>query len=181
MCARCLHLQLSCKIENSFKRVGKRSRIAELEKEIADLRAGLARRVDSCLQVSSSATQDPAGAFAGPNGVLIQQCNGPQDAVAGLLDLRNGHERSTARVRDVHAKGLIVKRLEDVVVHDQRITELFELSVLQFVYKMPFLLLTTDESGSSICTIPSCPFWTHSRHRKTTFQHLPCCSGPFSA
>jgi len=37
-CARCIRLKLECKIESNFKRVGKRSKHAEMEKEIDKLR-----------------------------------------------------------------------------------------------------------------------------------------------
>ncbi|KYK56769.1 hypothetical protein DCS_03775 [Drechmeria coniospora] len=42
-CSRCNRLKLECKIENNFKRVGKRSKHAEMEKEIDRLRRNVAR------------------------------------------------------------------------------------------------------------------------------------------
>ncbi|KAI5307063.1 hypothetical protein KEM56_005119 [Ascosphaera pollenicola] len=45
-CSRCKRLKLQCKIEVNFKRVGKRSRNAEMEREIIDLRRQLAELKD---------------------------------------------------------------------------------------------------------------------------------------
>ena len=43
-CDRCKRLKLGCKIDANFKRVGKRSRNAAMEQEIAELRAQLANQ-----------------------------------------------------------------------------------------------------------------------------------------
>ncbi len=42
-CSRCNRLKLDCKIESNFKRVGKRSKHAEMEKEIEKLRRNLSQ------------------------------------------------------------------------------------------------------------------------------------------
>ena len=42
-CSRCNRLKLECKIESNFKRVGKRSKHAEMEKQIDRLRRNLNR------------------------------------------------------------------------------------------------------------------------------------------
>ncbi|KAJ5727455.1 transcriptional regulator family: Fungal Specific TF [Penicillium malachiteum] len=45
-CSRCRRLGIDCKVEQSFKRISKRRRNAEMEKEIADLRRRLATNPD---------------------------------------------------------------------------------------------------------------------------------------
>ncbi|KAI5290145.1 hypothetical protein KEM55_008655, partial [Ascosphaera atra] len=42
-CSRCRRLNLECKIESNFKRIGKRSRNAEMEREIIELRREIQR------------------------------------------------------------------------------------------------------------------------------------------
>lgn len=119
-CSRCNRLRLECKIENNFKRVGKRSRNAEMEKEIADLKRQLAR------QKAANTNKTHAGSSGYASTVPIDQWNGSHEAVAGLLDLRSGVDSSTGLPRSPSGQLLTGKRLENVFVTNERVIELFQ-------------------------------------------------------
>src|SRR5271156_4496658 len=103
-CSRCQRLRLDCRIENNFKRVGKRSRNAEMEKEIIELRKQVSQQKSV---LHNGNTSSPSI----PNPMGFDQWNGPHEAVAGLLDLKSGLDGM---------KGCVFKRIEDVTLtHDQ--------------------------------------------------------------
>ncbi|GMG07653.1 unnamed protein product [Aspergillus oryzae] len=140
-CSRCRRLKLDCKIESNFKRVGKRSRNAEMEREIIELRkqiasvqANAATSMPQQQPPSIQSTQhtpkqehsshvSPAGVYHTPSGMSSDQYMGSHEAVASLLDLRSGFDVSNyMRNGSQH-----FKRIEDVVVVPERVTELFDL------------------------------------------------------
>lgn len=132
-CSRCRRLKLDCKIESNFKRVGKRSRNAEMEREILQLRKQIATG-----QPVSSLPQQPLAAgqitpkqesnrvspavYQTPSAMSADQYMGSQEAVASLLDLRSGFDGA-----NYLRSGGQVKRIEDVMVVPEKVVELFNL------------------------------------------------------
>lgn len=158
-CSRCNRLRLDCKIESNFKRIGKRSRNAEMEREIIELRKQIASQGSSqqtspvkaetpSNSANASLATTPLGNTAtGSQGLmhhannqqhqnyqpqLQQQQNqqqqefqdqymGSHDVVASLMDLR-----SSSYTRGSNADPP-ARRLEDVTIPHQRISQLFDL------------------------------------------------------
>ncbi|MCJ1463102.1 hypothetical protein MMC07_001707 [Pseudocyphellaria aurata] len=126
-CGRCQRLSLDCKIESNFKRVGKRSKNAEMEREIVELRKQLAS------QQASPATQPPSikASLSTPVSPSMSQLHstldqymGSQEAVASLMDLRSGLEGGSF-LRSPNSQILPSRRIEDVVLLSDRIRDLF--------------------------------------------------------
>lgn len=135
-CSRCRRLKLDCKIESNFKRVGKRSRNAEMEREIIELRKQIASANAGTVihpQEPSAARQltptqessqvSPAGVYQTPSAMSTDQYMGSQEAVASLLDLRSGFDGAKYMRNGSHQ----LKRIEDIMVVPEKVTELFSL------------------------------------------------------
>jgi hypothetical protein len=123
-CSRCRRLGLECKIESNFKRIGKRSRNAEMEREIIELRKQIANANTSLKPQTASGNQDASSISTtiAPSG-MADQFMGPHEAVASLLDLRSGFD-GLNYIRNGSPQ---FKRIEDVMVVSDRVTELFGL------------------------------------------------------
>jgi hypothetical protein len=123
-CSRCHRLNLTCKIDDTFKRIGKRSRNAEMEREIQDLRR----------QVAEAKQNRPLG-----NAMAYDQAQwtSTDSAVAGLMDLRSGNVDGVNG--KTSASGAAVRRLEEVVLTANRIDELFGLFFGFYAPFLPFL------------------------------------------
>ncbi|KKK14362.1 hypothetical protein ARAM_006053 [Aspergillus rambellii] len=192
-CSRCRRLKLDCKIESNFKRIGKRSRNAEMEREIIELRkqiatahAGGPPQPPSALstaqatpkQESSSSQVSPAGVYQTPSAMSTDQYMGSHEAVASLLDLRSGFDGSNyIRNGNQH-----FKRIEDVAVVPERVTELFDLF---FTYYHPFLpFLDRGQSPEDYYNVSPLLFWTiisvGARRYRTDSNLLNSLSGPVS-
>ena len=65
----------------------------------------------------------PAGAYQTPSVISSDQYMGSQEAVASLLDLRSGFDGSNYMRNGNHQ----FKRIEDVIVVPEKVTELFNL------------------------------------------------------
>lgn len=148
-CSRCKRLSLDCKIDENFKRVGKRSRNAEMEREIVELR----RQV---------AAQNAGQPLAIPPS-HIQTTTVTNEAAAGLLDLRDGGRGSGGGFR----------RLGEVMLHTDQIRTLFERF---FKFSHPFLpFLNSEKPPEDYYTKSPLLFWTiilvGSRHY-TSEPHL---------
>lgn len=140
-CSRCRRLKLDCKIESNFRRVGKRSRNAEMEREIIDLRKQIANnaQANNTTPISQQQQQplqsahvtpkqepshvSPAGAYQTPSVISSDQYMGSQEAVASLLDLRSGFDGSNYMRNGNNP----FKRIEDVIVVPEKVAELFNL------------------------------------------------------
>ncbi|PHH75951.1 hypothetical protein CDD80_1913 [Ophiocordyceps camponoti-rufipedis] len=118
-CSRCNRLKLACKIESNFKRVGKRSKHAEMEKEIERLRRNVSRAraqgyvvVDDDDEVDSPVAPSTATYSHTRNPSLM----GSDEAVSSLLHLKRGgpynltqpfsHELETVRLTDTDVSHL---------------------------------------------------------------------------
>ncbi|KAJ5684365.1 uncharacterized protein N7477_000710 [Penicillium maclennaniae] len=169
-CSRCRRLKLDCKIESNFKRVGKRSRNAEMEREIIELRKQIASggsvpTVHQQQQHASpgqltpkqeSSQVSPAGIYQTqtPSALSTDQYMGSQEAVASLLDLRSGYDSSNY----LRNGGTQIKRIEDVMVVPEKASELFNLF---FTYYHPFLpFLDRQKSADDYFNTSPLLFWT---------------------
>ncbi|KAJ9294663.1 transcriptional regulator family: Fungal Specific TF [Paecilomyces variotii] len=175
-CSRCRRLKLECKIESNFKRIGKRSRNAEMEREIIELRKQVANAnaAAAAAAAASMNQQQPqltptkqetpsistpissaAGVYQGSSGMSADQYMGSHEAVASLLDLRSGFDGSSGYMRN---GGHQFKRIEDVMVAPERVTELFNLF---FTFYHPFLpFLDRDQSPDDYYSTSPLLFWT---------------------
>ncbi|PWY73755.1 C6 transcription factor [Aspergillus sclerotioniger CBS 115572] len=169
-CSRCRRLKLDCKIESNFKRVGKRSRNAEMEREIIELRKQIAT-VQASTPGSMSQPQPPSlppaqtpkqetasqvgsGVYHTPSAMSTDQYMGSHEAVASLLDLRSGFDGTNYMRNGNHH----FKRIEDVAVVPERVTELFNLF---FTFYHPFLpFLDREQTPDEYYNASPLLFWT---------------------
>ncbi|KAL4873252.1 hypothetical protein BDV12DRAFT_160684 [Aspergillus spectabilis] len=188
-CSRCRRLKLDCKIESNFKRVGKRSRNAEMEREIIELRKQIAsshgvsvgqHSLSSAQQTpkqeTTSSQVSPARVYQTPSVMsTADQYMGSHEAVASLLDLRSGFDGNYMRNGNQH-----FKRIEDVAVVPERVSELFDLF---FTYYHPFLpFLDREQSPEDYYTVSPLLFWTiisvGARRYQTDSNLLNSLAGP---
>ena len=109
-----------------------------MEREIIDLRKQIAnQQANSTAPISQqqplqsahmtpkqeSSHVSPAGAYHTPSVISSDQYMGSQEAVASLLDLRSGFDGSNY-MRNGNQQ---FKRIEDVIVVPEKVTELFNL------------------------------------------------------
>ncbi|KAJ0303439.1 hypothetical protein COL516b_006442 [Colletotrichum fioriniae] len=127
-CSRCNRLKLSCKIESNFKRIGKRSKHAEMEKEIDRLRRNIARAQNQGYTVDED-EQDLQSPVA--TSVYTHTRNpslmGSDEAVSSLLHLKRGGSYSLPRY---------THELENVRLTEESVNQLFSQF---FAYYHPFL------------------------------------------
>lgn len=134
-CARCLKQGLKCVIEPNFKRVGKRTRNAEMEREMEQLRNRLAMyegRANHMPMVSTPQQQQVADSiFATPGAVKVDedeaflQTQHQQVAATSLLDLRSGSP--------------MMHSLESLRLPPAQVTELFTEFFDKYHRFLPFL------------------------------------------
>lgn len=126
-CERCRRLSLDCKIDSNFKRVGKRSRNAEMEREIVDLKRRLAQYEPSPL-AHGPQVKAPSDASS-PNISNIPTLNqymGSEEAVASLMDLRSGLEGGSF-MRSPNGQLLLSRRIGNFLLSQDRVSELFQM------------------------------------------------------
>lgn len=112
MCSRCSRLKLECKIESHFKRIGKRSKHAEMEKEIERLRRTVAHARSQGFLVEDD---DDIGSPLAQSATSYTHTRHPSlmgsdEAVSSLLHLKRGgsynitqhysHELEAVRLTD---------------------------------------------------------------------------------
>lgn len=135
-CSRCVRLKLDCKIESNFKRVGKRSKHAEMEKEIDKLRRNVARARaqgfipdDDIEDPSHSQLQSPI-VTSGYTHTRNPSLMGSDEAVSSLLHLKRGGSYNLPR---------ICRELEEVRLTEDAERQLFEEYFLHYHQFLPFL------------------------------------------
>ncbi|KAI9927990.1 hypothetical protein MW887_002842 [Aspergillus wentii] len=177
-CSRCMRLGIECKIETSFKRISKRRRNAEMEREIADLRRRLANgeqpqvsdEMSQCSEDASYCEPDSAVSNRGrPLSVPVE----PQSLATPLTVQRDG---------SIVSPGDSPWKLEDVSLSRARVARLFEQF---FKYYHPFLPLLDPHKGpDEYLHRSSLLAWTiicvASRRAPSEPGLLSSLSGPFS-
>ena len=127
-CSRCNRLKLDCKIESNFKRVGKRSKHAEMEKEIDRLRRNINQAKAQGFVDDDDETASPATQGATPySHVRNPSLMGSDEAVSSLLHLKRG---------GAYAVQQYSYELENVRLTDNNVTHLFNEF---FAFYHPFL------------------------------------------
>ena len=126
-CSRCRRLSLECKISTSFKRVGKRSKNAEMEREINELRRQLACQQSSPiahgLSIKTTVSDTASPKISNIPSHLDQYINS-EEAVASLLDLRSGVD-GVSHLRSPNGQPHPIRRLESVTLSQDQVQELF--------------------------------------------------------
>ncbi|KAH9993282.1 hypothetical protein F4779DRAFT_608826 [Xylariaceae sp. FL0662B] len=135
-CSRCNRLKLECKIDSNFKRIGKRSKHAEMEKEIDRLRRNIAQAkaqgyvVDEDNEDLQSQLQSPVANSASYTHTRHPSLMGSDEAVTSLLTLKRGGSYS------VNAPPQYAYDLEGVRLTEQDVHGLFHEF---FAFYHPFL------------------------------------------
>ncbi|KAF4769229.1 hypothetical protein HAV15_008951 [Penicillium sp. str.  len=186
-CSRCRRLGIDCKVEQSFKRISKRRRNAEMEKEIADLRRRLGPNSDHEQGVEpqeshggdemSHCSED---VFARRDSAAIDQSR----PVSVPVETHSSIATPLTMKRD----GSIISqdegqwRLEDICLSRARVLRLYE---QYFTYYHPFLPLLNPPKPPEVY-LNRCPLlaWTMicvaSRRSQYEPGLLSALSGPFS-
>ena len=178
-CARCQRLNLECKIESNFKRVGKRSKNAEMEREIVELRRQLSLHQASSpvtgpvIKASLSTSASPTISHLPAH---MDQYIGSEEAVASLMDLRSGLEGGSF-MRSPNAQLLLGRRIGDVVLTHDRVQELFQQYVIVRAMRETSL---TGWPASLRSTIRLYPFSIPQGLLTSTTNHLLYYSGSSS-
>jgi hypothetical protein len=152
ICSRCRRLGLSCKVQENFKRIGKRSRNAEMEREIVELRKQI---VEQTTPTKNSGLSSHNATHSGS--YVSEDQYGSNEAVEGLMGLSGGLNA--------------LKRIEDVLVTQDCIAELFSAQVPRSILGRDYRLISSPVSS---------PFPTHSsrfspqrRLRRSTSNTVP--------
>ncbi|KAH8840726.1 hypothetical protein MCOR27_005405 [Pyricularia oryzae] len=130
-CTRCGRLKLECKIESNFKRVGKRSKHAEMEKEIDMLRRAVQRaRTAGFIDEDDSMHSQLQSPIV--NNVYSHTRNpslmGSEEAVSSLLHLKRGYTIPR-----------IVRSLDEVQLTEDAEAQLFDIFFRHYHPTLPFL------------------------------------------
>lgn len=132
-CGRCRRLKLECKIESNFKRVGKRSKHAEMEKQIDRLRRNLLRAQQQgyVLEDEQQELDSPNMSSAYYHSQIKQEAHmGSDEAVSSLLHLKQSGSYSMPK---------IVRNLEDVGLTGDMMNQLFNEYFACYHAYLPFL------------------------------------------
>ncbi|KAL1962443.1 hypothetical protein VTN77DRAFT_9714 [Rasamsonia byssochlamydoides] len=186
-CSRCRRLQIECKVEPSFKRISKRRRNAEMEREIADLRRRLAHgdRPQPAFDANASDELNQSG-----EDVFYDPHSPPPSTRAQSLSVSVDQQPSPLR-RSLAPQGpddTILPRtsnvwtLEDITLSRARVLRLFEQF---FRFYHPFLpLLDPLKDPEEYLSCSELLAWTiicvSSRRCPSEPGLLVPLSGPFS-
>lgn len=127
-CSRCRRLQLNCRIDDNFRRIGKRSKNAEMEREIIELRRRLAQQQGTpAINVPSVKAEpgSPSTPSVPPRHSTVFQYLGDQDAVASLMDLKSGLEGGSY-TRSPSGQVISPRCFGDIAFSQPRVLELFQ-------------------------------------------------------
>ncbi|KAJ5650964.1 transcriptional regulator family: Fungal Specific TF [Penicillium longicatenatum] len=184
-CSRCRRLGIDCKVEQSFKRISKRRRNAEMEKEIADLRRRLETNPEH-EQTGEHHTGDEMSQTS-EEGFRRRESSAIDRSRPVSVPVENHPSISTPLT--MHRSGSIISqdentpwRLEDVTLSRARVARLFE---QYFKYYHPFLPLLNLPKPPEVY-LGRCPLlaWTivcvASRRSPSDPGLLSALSGPFS-
>lgn len=155
-CSRCNRLKLDCRIDANFKRVGKRSKTAQMEKEIVELRKKLAQKENSTV-LSPTPTMSPSTEMSMhvTQPKQVEPAGQPHQGVAhSLLELRNSAEESTTR----RSSDTAFKLLGSIELDPTTTRELYK---QYFQHYHPFLpILDRDTRPEHFFELSPLLFWT---------------------
>lgn len=153
-CTRCTRLKLACRIDANFKRVGKRSKHAEMEREIVDLKRELAAYKEAGGdRMQTSVT--PSSPFAPLSEHSVANMALHHGAAGSLLDLRHGIDTSSRRQTVDLTKN---KKLGDTIVSNERIADLFAHYFRHYHAFLP--VLDPDKTPENYHELSPLLFWT---------------------
>lgn len=136
--------------------MGKRSKNAEMEREIVELRRQLAVQA-SPIAPHATVNKAPTSSSHSPNisqiPSTLDQYMGSQEAVASLLDLRSGLDGGSY-LRSPNGQMVPPKRLENVVLVHDRVQELFRQYVLSHLWPVRKIV---DQNVQFLHLLPSFP------------------------
>ncbi|CEJ89162.1 Putative Regulatory protein LEU3 [[Torrubiella] hemipterigena] len=132
-CSRCIRLKLECKIESNFKRVGKRSKHAEMEKEIERLRRNLSQAQAQGYTMDDGDDIDSPVAHTGTyTHTRNPSLMGSDEAVSSLLNLKRGGAAAYPLTHYPY-------QLEDVRLTTENVSRLFNEYFTFYHSFLPFL------------------------------------------
>ncbi|KAL8938044.1 MAG: hypothetical protein Q9211_003395 [Gyalolechia sp. 1 TL-2023] len=183
-CNECRQQKLDCKIDSSFKRVGKRSKNMEMEKEIQELRRQLANQQSSPatpLPSVKAPTSDAASPKLSSIPSQLDQYINSEQAVNSLLDLRSGLD-GASHPRNLNGYVRPSRRLEGITLSQEQIQDLFHRFFALFHPFMP--LLEPAKTPDSYYDSSPLLFWiiisVAARHYSPDPSLLPALSTPIS-
>ncbi|KAJ5780980.1 hypothetical protein N7457_006140 [Penicillium paradoxum] len=186
-CSRCRRLGIDCKVEQSFKRISKRRRNAEMEKEIADLRRRLGPNSDQEQGLEHHESHGGDEMSHSSEDVFARRDSAAIDR-SRPVSVPVETNPSIATPLTIKRDGSIVSqdegqwRLEDICLSRARVIRLFE---QYFTYYHPFLPLLNPPKPPEVY-FNRCPLlaWTiicvASRRSQYEPGLLSALSGPFS-
>ncbi|KAL8911726.1 MAG: hypothetical protein Q9172_007622 [Xanthocarpia lactea] len=183
-CHRCKRLKLDCKIDSSFKRVGKRSRNMEMEKEIHELRRQLATQQSPTTAPSPSVKAPPSEAASPRISNIPSQLDQyitSEQAVNSLLDLRSGID-GASQLRSPNGQARQSRRLEGITLTPEQVDEMFDRFFAMFHPFMPLLdpATTPDAYFAMSPLLPWIIISVAARHYPPDPNLLPSLSAPIS-
>lgn len=185
-CSRCRRLGIDCKVEQSFKRISKRRRNAEMEKEIADLRRKLS--TNPMDQEQSTDTHAGDNLSQCSEEVFSRRESSTVDRPRPVSVPAEQHPSMATPLTMQRDPSILSQdentpwRLEDISLSRARVSRLYE---QYFNYYHPFLPLLNPPKPPEIY-LNRCPLlaWTiicvASRRSPTEPGLLGALSGPFS-
>ncbi|KAI4227115.1 MAG: hypothetical protein LQ349_006772 [Xanthoria aureola] len=183
-CHRCKRLKLDCKIDSTFKRVGKRSRNMEMEKEIHELRRQLATQQSSSTAPSPSVKAPPSEAASPiisniPSQLDQYLCT--EQAGNSLLDLRSGID-GASQVRSPNGQSRQSRRLGGITLTPDQVDDLFERFFTLFHPFLPLLdpSITPDVYFDMSQLLPWIIISVAARHYPPDLNLLPSLAAPTS-
>ncbi|KAL8800372.1 MAG: hypothetical protein Q9182_005227 [Xanthomendoza sp. 2 TL-2023] len=183
-CHRCKRLKLDCKIDSTFKRIGKRSRNMEMEKEIHELRRQLATQQSSPTENSPS-IKAPPSETASPRisniPSQVDQYINSELAVNSLLEMRSGLDNAS-QIRSPNGPVRSSRRLEGITLSADQIDGFFERFFTLFHPFMPLLdpTITPDDYFAKSPLLPWVIISVAARHYPSDPNLLPSLSAPVS-
>ncbi|KAL8766034.1 MAG: hypothetical protein Q9209_007063 [Squamulea sp. 1 TL-2023] len=183
-CHRCKRLNLDCKIDSAFKRVGKRSRNMEMEKEIHELRRQLATQQSSPTAPSPSIKAPPSETASPRISSIpsqVDQYITSEQAVNSLLHLRSGLD-AASQIWTPNGQARHSRRLEGITLAPDQVDDLFERFFTLFHPYMPLLdpSITSDAYFAMSPLLPWIIISVAARHYPPDPNLLPSLSAPIS-
>lgn len=155
-CARCTRLKLECRIDANFKRVGKRSKTAQMEREIIELRKQLADR-GATTPLDSTYVASPPETAQGIQSNHNDLSSVPHQGLAdSLLSLRKGVDTSNLRLASLGSR--TTRILGTTILESFQVDDLFR---QYFTLYHPFLpVLDPDKTPDQYFDLSPLLYWS---------------------